>query len=313
MEKPSALPCLLLLFAATVSARAQTVVNRGVFVEGNKKIPVTLMKSPAHDRLIIKYQTRLRVNTDGSPRSYHPDDLTGSTMALNSILNAIEVSRTDRSTALKATEKLAAIKAWRENHWQRVSPYQFFFQNVIASIRVPGNPSPVPRVFTSGPNKGFFVSLTSLKNDVPGGDSGPNVAENQVDCAQVPGLVLPGGKNVLREFGAKVGDILVAKNPANGVIVCAVINDVGPAGVLGEGSVALNSRLLKVNQIPTTYRQAITLDTGNQQITIAIFPGSGKYHPKRPFTAENVAERVKKLVAESGFASLDELVARFLP
>ena len=42
-------------------------------------------------------------------------------------------------------------------------------------------------------------------------------------------------RNPLLEFGAGVGDLLLAYNPRNGSTSVAVSGDIGPPGKLGEG------------------------------------------------------------------------------
>jgi hypothetical protein len=51
--------------------------------------------------------------------------------------------------------------------------------------------------------------------------------------------VLPAGLNL----GAKLGDYAVVIRPETGAITYAVYADVGPAGKIGEGSIALTNAL----------------------------------------------------------------------
>src|SRR5438445_1616353 len=84
----------LFLWASILSAQnAQnyTVSRTATFRPQNNK--VLLLKESTDQRSIILFQTDLRVNTDGSPLSYHPQDPRGKDKALNNICNAIVVKK----------------------------------------------------------------------------------------------------------------------------------------------------------------------------------------------------------------------------
>jgi len=72
------------LFSAPFSyAQDYTVLETKLFNPQNKK--VLLIGDATRQKKIILFQTTLRVNTDGSPLSYHPHDLRGKNKALNNI------------------------------------------------------------------------------------------------------------------------------------------------------------------------------------------------------------------------------------
>jgi hypothetical protein len=58
-----------------LSAQTYAVTQTGIFAPQNKK--VILLQNQTGQKPIILFQTRLRVNTDGSPLSYHAQDLRG--------------------------------------------------------------------------------------------------------------------------------------------------------------------------------------------------------------------------------------------
>ncbi|MCB9037266.1 MAG: hypothetical protein H6557_11660 [Lewinellaceae bacterium] len=60
------------------------VAGSSVFQPENKKI---VLMVDSLDQKLILFQTTLQVNTDGTPLSYHPQDLGGKTKALNTIGN----------------------------------------------------------------------------------------------------------------------------------------------------------------------------------------------------------------------------------
>ena len=61
-----------------------------------------------------------------------------------------------------------------------------------------------------------------------------------------------GTDNILKQYGARLGDLVIAYNAVNQKIVYAVINDIGPKDRLGEGSVLLNKLLLDKPNFPKT-------------------------------------------------------------
>src|SRR6476469_7212366 len=82
----------LVLMLSCTSGQGQKfeVIDSSVFVPQHKKI--VLLKNPSAEKLIL-FRTNLAVNTDGIPISYHPYDLRGDSIALNSILNGIFIIR----------------------------------------------------------------------------------------------------------------------------------------------------------------------------------------------------------------------------
>ncbi len=126
----------------------------------------------------------------------------------------------------------------------------------------------------------------------------------------VPALVLLGGKNVVKDFGAKVGDLLVAYNPDTQIATSAIIGDIGPEDNLGEGSVYLNMKLLNKTASPTNKVETFKLSIENSKILVAVIPGSRLFEIKgnKPYTVENIEKRVRDWQAEAGFSSSDKFL-----
>ena len=188
-------PVLALLFCASVvSAQNLTVSQTGVFRPQNKK--VLLLKDSTSQKKIILFQTKLRVNTDGSPLSYHPQDPRGRDKALNNICNAIVVKKDGSDANLCRThfgEAISVFEKFRDSNFQTVpAGFRITWQNVLATVKVNGKD--LPCVFQSGDFKGFFGSLTALKNGLTSGQ-GECEINNQVNPMTVPALVLVGGAN----------------------------------------------------------------------------------------------------------------------
>jgi hypothetical protein len=111
----------LLSCPSLVSAQHYTVSQTGIFSPQNKK--VLLLKDSTNQKKIILFQTNLRVNTDGSPLSYHPQDLRGKDKALNNICNAIVVKKGGSDKNLCFTnfsEAIGVFERFRDTNYQTV-------------------------------------------------------------------------------------------------------------------------------------------------------------------------------------------------
>lgn len=290
--------------ASLVNAQDFTVKDSEIFEPQNKK--VLLLQNDSSGAKIILFQTKLAVNTDGAPISYHPFDLKGSKKAINSICNAISVRRISDDVKLRCSEAIPIFEQYRDKNWVAPKGFKIFWGNVLAPTTV--NKKVVPCIFRTGEFKGYFGSLTSLKNKLPADKKGECDQLDQLDQRLIPALVMAGGANPLKTFGAKQGDLVIAYNPSNKATAFAVIGDEGPENNLGEGSVALNMSLLGVAAQPANYKQAKELDTGNLEIMIAVIPASNSFQPKTPFTKENIIERVKNWQCAEGFSTTEKFV-----
>lgn len=298
----------LLVCTPVVSAQNYQVSQTGNFAAQNKK--VLLLKEPTGQNSIILFQTNLRVNTDGSPMSYHPQDPRGKNQALNNICNAIVVKRGSSENNLCFTnfgEAISVFEKFRDSNYQTVPPgYRITWENVLPTVTENGKK--IPCVFKTGDYKGYFGSLTALKNDLTG-DKGECEVNNQVNPIAVPALVLVGGQNVVKNFGAKVGDLLVAYNPKTQLISSAIIGDTGPKDNLGEGSVLLNMKLLGTTTPPTNKAETYKLSIQNQ-VLVAIIPASRLFQVEgnKPYTAENIDSRVRDWQTKAGFATPEKFL-----
>jgi hypothetical protein len=197
------------------------------------------------DQASLLFVESLNVNTDGTRRSYSVDDFWGEKTALNNLCNAMSDACYGLSSAELKGRRIATQQAAAEG-W----PEPLLKATKISPSIIPlkkGKPCP--------PVNGFLVSATALHK--------PNVADvcdisNYIDALIVPAIVLPKNpsKNQLSEFAkrnAKVGDLVVAMVPGAADPVYAVVGDSGPHDELGEGSVALNGKLLGKTSEPVNY------------------------------------------------------------
>lgn len=288
-------------------AQSYSVARTGGFGPQHKKI--LLLQNPTGQKPIILFRTTLRVNTDGSPLSYHPQDLRGRDKALNNICNAVVVKKTGSNENLCRThfgDAIGVFEGFRDAKYQKVPDgFQIIWANVLAAVKDQGKD--VPCVFTSGAFQGYFGSMTALKNGVTG-DKGECDINDQVNPMAVPALVLVGGNNAVKEFGARVGDLLVAYNPTTRLFSSAIIGDTGPEDNLGEGSVFLNMKLLGATVPPTNKAETFKLSIENTQVFVAIIPASRSFQVVKPFTLASIDARVREWQREAGFASPEKFI-----
>lgn len=291
------------LTTPAVTAGACPIIEKAVFAPQNKTVALVGQNSAGADARLVVFSSPLRVNTDGAPNSYHPNDPTGERLAINNIANGIAIRASGTKLSGQAFQQ--AFARFRDNNWVEPSGISITWKNVIAARNEGGRD--IPCVFRTGDHQGYFGSLTRLQNGLTGGASGECQVNNQLDQRFVPALVLAGGNNPVAQFGGKVGDLVVAVNPANGQMATAIVGDTGPPDNLGEGSVALNMTLLGQTTQPQTYGQAKKLDTGPQRINVAVIPGSGAFQLQRPHTAATIQARVTAYAQAKGYGSLDSL------
>jgi hypothetical protein len=131
------------------------------------------------------------------------------------------------------------------------------------------------------PMPGYYVSTTSLQ-DTARAASDPR---RYVDAGTTPFVVLPWDQCL----GAELGDFAVAANLRNGKLAGAILADLGPAGHLGEGSMAL--------------AQALGIDSDARHggtrcgVVYVVFPGSGN---GRPRSLEEIEAEGARLFGEWG-------------
>lgn len=214
--------------------------------DGNARNGVTpVWATPDNSALL--FVEKLNVNTDGTRRSYAVDDFWGETRALNNLCNAMSDACAGLSKEGLRQRRLLTQQAQADG-W----PAAALKQTRIASSIIPfRDGKPCPRV------DGFLVSATALRKP---GASDPCDIGNYADALTTPALVIPRNPSAQTLSGfaarhAKVGDLAVAMLPGSGNPVYAVVGDTGPAGELGEGSIALNGRLLGKTAPPANYRE----------------------------------------------------------
>jgi hypothetical protein len=142
------------------------------------------------------------------------------------------------------------------------------------------------------PAPGFFVSPTSLQNP----DRAVENPRRYVDASAIPYIVLPA--LVRDRGGARLGDFATVHRRSNGRVSHAIYADGGPAGKIGEGSIALAEAL----GLPSSPKHG---GTDEKEIVYVVFAGSGNGRPRTK--AEINATGKKLLKAWGGLERLQKL------
>lgn len=199
------------------------------------------------------------VDADGAPNAYHPDDLDrpcdGKGLGLDCLSNAGFPSGT----------------------WWR---------NVLVADPVDAER---PFVQQSGPFKGYFVSMTSLRRQ---DFAGPTDPRSYVNADEIPYLVLPAPLLAV-DGGPKIGDIGYAENLDNGKTTAFVVADEGPVEPVGEASIAFWRAL---------GRESPNAQTGeglpDGRIAVLVFAGSaGAANMSWPLSKEELTRAADEYLA----------------
>lgn len=187
---------------------------------------------------------RLAVNTDGAPKSYSLDDPNGKTFALNSLRNGL-ITKCRQETFSAIVKRLRYL---RDQGWPREADKTLIDKQVIdclSSTVFPrtGGGEPCPEISLDGHR--FLVSATALSDDIPDVCN----PSKYVDSSRIPAVVLPADER----FNGLMGKFALAWHPEREALVLGVVGDRGPKNELGEGSIALNARLLGVSKMPRSF------------------------------------------------------------
>jgi hypothetical protein len=207
--------------------------------------------------------TKVKVDADGAPNAYHPDDVG---------------LHCTKGAGFKGLD-CPANAGYPHSTWWR-------------SILVPDPTNPA-RAFVQPAGSefaGFFVSQTSLTDPAKAATD----PKKYVDARTVPYVVSPREFHQKKGTGA-IGDLGYAVNRTNGKRSPFVVAEIGPStAALGEMSMALAEAMGGTNPNPRTGAGAPT-----GKIVFVIFPNSGKAH-RWPLTNEQMTTRAGELLAKSG-------------
>lgn len=196
----------------------------------------------------IFFTADLDVNTDGSARSYHPDDPRGQSRALNNIANAITAIHDQNGNNIGCnprrgecfTRYIQTFEAARDSGWKTESAPRVKTDGIIPWSKSPSG-ALQPCTISEGEFKGFFVSQTAMLADP---NRGTCDQRRYLDSLSFSAVVIPKGVS-WSSLGRKIrnGDLAVVQNAKTKSVEYAVVGDRGPADSIGEGTVYLAAKL----------------------------------------------------------------------
>lgn len=202
----------------------------------------------------------LRIDADGAPNAYHPDNTPG----------------LDHPGNAGWSNDPSKRKQW----WPSV---------LMADPSDPAEPAHLKRPYiqSDGEFAGFFVSQTALVD----GTKAQTDVQRYLDARKVPYVVMPRAVHAAKGTGT-LGDLAAVRCLSNGRVCAAVVGDIGPDDHgMGEVSIAL-AEALSGNKVNA--RNGSGQADGPYQIVV--FPGS-RFKPAWPVDAEQVEARVAELMA----------------
>lgn len=253
------------------------------------------------------FQSNSDVNTDGSGRSYHPDDIAANQgLAQNMICNGVSRKLANGQTASCVGRQSCqtCLDLYRSvPKATMVENFGDYFDSF--AIATEGKRACV--VPAGGTNAGYFVSTTSYVQR----GKGVCDPDRYLDAMVFPAIAVP--KSLINK-GVGMGDLVLVRNRANGRSAFGVVYD-SSGGRIGESSIAMNRLLLcrrnrpgcEMLPMPTTLRESYGLVV--QSAEFLIFPGSAGTWPASPAAVETVAKQ--KFENWGGKARLDVCAQRY--
>jgi hypothetical protein len=195
------------------------------------------------DRSALLFGEALHVNTDGTTRSYSIADFWGEKTAINNLCNAMSdgcAGLTSQQLQQRREQTQEADKlGWPADELAKTK----ISRTIIAFDEK-------KKTWCKDSN-GYLVSQTALaKRDI----KDPCDQSNYLDSLKIPAIVIPkGGSNGFAVSGVRPGDVAIVMSRDGKTVVPAIVGDLGPSKELGEGSVALNGKLLGKTKEPVNY------------------------------------------------------------
>jgi hypothetical protein len=202
----------------------------------------------------LYYAAAMAVNTDGTPRSYHPEDPRAEKrLAFNNIANAINQLYDAEGKRVTCGDKpedrrgdcfetfITSFEDARDSAYNPSGHAVIKTKDMIPWRHDGTLGRDVPCLNTVAPFVGYFISQTSISVD-PTKDTCDQ--SRYLDSLKYKAVVLPQMVD-WRAGGVKTddGDLVVVRDVASGLIAFAINGDRGPPNGIGEGTIALTSYL----------------------------------------------------------------------
>ncbi|WP_280171310.1 hypothetical protein [Agrobacterium pusense] len=246
---------LLAISLSPISALADCGMTLGWENEGTSTVIYKDLRGTDTSRYSVFYQAKAAINTDGAPRSYHPDDAAGDrNLALNTIANAMEPRPYDRVKKQSIpcpsggdgncfSKWIAAFENAKASNFSIDADWWVRFSDIIPTNRTKlGEDIPCVQDSNS-PAPGYYVSATHAT-----WERGNKCKQSiYVDASKYNGNVLP-GKSAWGRPGRPTDSFdLVVMMQDGGIPIYGINFDSGPEKEIGEISIAAAAALRGVD------------------------------------------------------------------
>lgn len=313
MRQIAVMTAILLIAASTTMSSAACDMH---LIARHADLARTRIYAASGGVASIYFKTDMDVNTDGTARSYHPDDPRGRTLAFNNMGNAItkifnasgqNITCSPRQgacfTRFMETFEAARNAKYNPNGHPRIETSGIIPWKMDSALG-----RKVPCTIESGVFKGYFVSQTSIAVDPTKDvcDQGRYLDSFLFNATVLPRAVTWSSQGTRTDDG----DLVVVKDRDNGRIAFAINGDRGPANRIGEGTIALTAALSgRTLQGDEPFNELKRLARRNVQYVI--FPKDDIRRKVGPAFTQADIDRVGKEIFEQwgGVARLDDCAA----
>lgn len=289
---------------------AETCDMNYLTTHGEEKVRIYTSTSKVRS---LYYAADMAVNTDGTPRSYHPaDPRANKGLAFNNMANAMtsiydadgKSVNCDKGKSACFTKYMTVFEQSREANYRPSGVSTFNTTWIIPWKQNPQFGWPTPCLIETGPFKGYFVSQTSVNVDATKNECDQ---ARYLDSLKFKAVVLP--KYVDWPAGGirtDDGDLVVVRDLESGRVAFAINGDRGPEDGIGEGSIALTSYLSGVTIHGTETYEKIKL-LHRDRVQYVTFPADDiRRKTDNKFSQADIDREGKKLFEEwGGLARLD--------
>lgn len=286
MRMRLAIWAMSLALAATQARAAEC--RMGLDFSGPRSTPI--WKTRGDGPVAFYFRSNSDVNTDGSGRSYHPDDITATQgLAQNILCNGVNrrVGNGLRSCVDHPGDCQRCL-----NHYRSVDRATMLrnFTDFFKSFAIATDGKSACVIPPGRDNAGFFVSTTSYFR----ADKGVCDPERYLDAMVYPAIAVPSS---LLSKGVGKGDLVLVRNRKNDRSAFGVVYD-SSGGRIGESSIAMNRLLLcqrhmsacEPPPMPTTLKQSYALVV--EDADYLIFAGSAGDWPSSPEAVTTAASKL---------------------